>query len=124
MLFAKTVLREEEHLTVARACHERVVGVVLYVEPLLGLHQRRQGEGGGAHELHRAVPAAKALRIPEVLRERRVLRIVRTMDDQGFGNCSNTYECEAVCPAKISASFIAKLNREYARAQFGVRLGE
>jgi succinate dehydrogenase / fumarate reductase, iron-sulfur subunit len=57
-------------------------------------------------------------------RERRVLRMVGTMDDQGFGNCTNTYECEAVCPAKISASFIAKLNREYARAQFGVRLGE
>src|SRR5919197_1256464 len=57
-------------------------------------------------------------------RERRVLEMVRAMDDQGFGNCTNTYECEAVCPAKISASFIAKLNREYARAQFSKRLGE
>ena len=38
------------------------------------------------------------------------------MDAEGFGNCTNTYECEAVCPAEISASFIAKLNREYARA--------
>src|SRR5215468_5398776 len=57
-------------------------------------------------------------------RERRVLKMVRAMDDQGFGNCTNTYECEAVCPAKISASFIAKLNREYARAQFRQRLGE
>jgi succinate dehydrogenase iron-sulfur subunit len=57
-------------------------------------------------------------------RERRVLKMVQVMDDQGFGNCTNTYECEAVCPAKISASFIAKLNREYARAQFSKRLGE
>jgi succinate dehydrogenase / fumarate reductase iron-sulfur subunit len=57
-------------------------------------------------------------------RERRVLNMVRVMDAQGFGNCTNTYECEAVCPAQISASFIAKLNREYARAQFRQRLGE
>ncbi|MFL6583319.1 MAG: succinate dehydrogenase/fumarate reductase iron-sulfur subunit [Chthoniobacterales bacterium] len=46
----------------------------------------------------------------------RVLRMVRTMDSEGFGNCTNTYECEAVCPAEISASFIAKLNREFVRA--------
>jgi succinate dehydrogenase / fumarate reductase, iron-sulfur subunit len=57
-------------------------------------------------------------------RERRVLRIVGAMDAEKFGSCTNTYECEAVCPAKISASFIAKLNREYARAQFRQRLGE
>jgi succinate dehydrogenase / fumarate reductase iron-sulfur subunit len=53
-----------------------------------------------------------------------VLKMVQVMDEQGFGNCTNTYECEAVCPAKISASLIAKLNREYARAQFRQRLGE
>jgi succinate dehydrogenase / fumarate reductase iron-sulfur subunit len=50
--------------------------------------------------------------------------MVRAMDAEKFGNCTNTYECEAVCPAKISASFIAKLNREYARAQFREQLGE
>ena len=49
-------------------------------------------------------------------RTRRVLKMVRQMDAEGFGNCTNTYECEAVCPAEISASFIAKLNREYVRA--------
>src|SRR5881628_561104 len=54
----------------------------------------------------------------------RVLRMVSVMDAEGFGNCTNTYECEAVCPAEISASFISKLNREYARAQFRKRLGE
>ncbi len=50
-------------------------------------------------------------------RTRRVLRMVAAMDAEGFGNCTNTYECEAVCPVEISASFIAKLNREYARAK-------
>jgi succinate dehydrogenase / fumarate reductase, iron-sulfur subunit len=47
-------------------------------------------------------------------RERRAVNMVRTMDEQGFGNCTNHYECEAVCPAEISSSFIARLNREYA----------
>jgi len=49
-------------------------------------------------------------------RTRRVLQMVRKMDEEGFGNCSNHYECEAVCPAEIKATFIAKLNREYAIA--------
>lgn len=57
-------------------------------------------------------------------RPRRVLKMVRTMDAEGFGNCTNTYECEAVCPAEISASFIAKLNREYARASWRRSAGE
>ena len=57
-------------------------------------------------------------------RSRRVLRMVRQMDQEGFGNCTNTYECEAVCPAEISASFIAKMNREYAVASLTERLGE
>ena len=51
-------------------------------------------------------------------RTSRVLKMVQQMDAEGFGNCTNTYECEAVCPAEISASFIAKLNREYTRASF------
>ncbi|MGI9087862.1 MAG: succinate dehydrogenase/fumarate reductase iron-sulfur subunit [Chthoniobacterales bacterium] len=54
----------------------------------------------------------------------RVLKMVRQMDEEGFGNCTNTYECEAVCPAEISASFIAKLNREYAIATFRRQAGE
>jgi succinate dehydrogenase / fumarate reductase iron-sulfur subunit len=57
-------------------------------------------------------------------RTRRVLKMVRQMDAEGFGNCTNTYECEAVCPAEISASFIAKLNREYACAVWRERFGE
>ena len=53
------------------------------------------------------------------------------MDEQGFGNCSNVYNCSAVCPKEISASFIARMNRDYmlAAAQEGlsgndVRSGE
>lgn len=57
-------------------------------------------------------------------RERRVLKMVQVMDAEGFGNCTNTYECEAVCPAEISASLIAKLNREYARATLQRTAGE
>ena len=57
-------------------------------------------------------------------RESRVLRMVNVMDAEGFGNCTNTYECEAVCPAEISASFIAKLNREYTRAAMKRSAGE
>jgi succinate dehydrogenase / fumarate reductase iron-sulfur subunit len=57
-------------------------------------------------------------------RSRRVLGMVRQMDKEGFGNCTNTYECEAVCPAEVSASFIAKLNREYAIASLRERMGE
>ncbi len=46
----------------------------------------------------------------------RVLKMVRTMDEEGFGNCSNYLECEAVCPANIPASVINTLNREFAVA--------
>jgi succinate dehydrogenase / fumarate reductase iron-sulfur subunit len=53
----------------------------------------------------------------------RVLKMVTAMDGEGFGNCTNTYECEAVCPASISASFIAKLNREYAIATLKRKAG-
>lgn len=57
-------------------------------------------------------------------RTRRVLGMVRQMDKEGFGNCTNTYECEAVCPAEVSASFISKMNREYALASLRERMGE
>jgi succinate dehydrogenase / fumarate reductase iron-sulfur subunit len=49
-------------------------------------------------------------------RTSRALKMVRTMDEEGFGNCSNYLECEAVCPAEIPVSVIARLNREYALA--------
>jgi succinate dehydrogenase / fumarate reductase, iron-sulfur subunit len=49
-------------------------------------------------------------------RDSRVLHMVRKMDELGFGNCRNHYECEAVCPAEVSATFISRLNRDYAVA--------
>ncbi len=48
--------------------------------------------------------------------ERRVLKMVKAMDEAGFGNCTVTGSCEAVCPKEISLDFIAKLNREFGKA--------
>ncbi len=49
-------------------------------------------------------------------RDRRVLAMVQTMDDLGFGNCTNQYECSAACPKLISHDFIARMNRDYFNA--------
>ena len=49
-------------------------------------------------------------------RERRVLKMIDAHDAAGFGNCTNEYECEKVCPKEISVSHIARLNREFLRA--------
>ena len=49
-------------------------------------------------------------------RESRVLNMVAQMDKEGFGNCTNTFACEAECPKEISVSNIARLNREYLKA--------
>jgi succinate dehydrogenase / fumarate reductase iron-sulfur subunit len=46
----------------------------------------------------------------------RVRRMVERHDAEGFGNCTNQYECEAACPKEISADFIAGMNRDYLRA--------
>jgi succinate dehydrogenase / fumarate reductase iron-sulfur subunit len=50
---------------------------------------------------------------------KRAITMVRTMDDLGFGNCTNERECEAECPKEISITNIARLNREYFKALFG-----
>jgi succinate dehydrogenase / fumarate reductase, iron-sulfur subunit len=49
-------------------------------------------------------------------RDRRALRMVQAMDEAGFGNCTVTGSCEAVCPKEISLAFIARMNREYGLA--------
>src|SRR5471030_1019 len=51
-------------------------------------------------------------------RESRVLAMVSTMDDLGFGGCTNQYECTAACPKLISYDFIARMNRDYTKALF------
>ncbi len=46
-------------------------------------------------------------------RKTRAINMVSQMDKEGFGNCTNIYECEAVCPKGISVFHIARMNREY-----------
>jgi succinate dehydrogenase / fumarate reductase iron-sulfur subunit len=53
----------------------------------------------------------------QVERERRARNLVAAMDAEGFGNCTNQYECEAVCPKEIPVRVIAELNREFVRAK-------
>jgi len=47
---------------------------------------------------------------------RRVLNMVQQMDDEGFGNCTNTGACEIECPKGITLENIARMNREYLKA--------
>jgi succinate dehydrogenase / fumarate reductase, iron-sulfur subunit len=49
--------------------------------------------------------------LPE--KSRRAERMVWQMDKEGFGACTVTGSCEAVCPKEISLDFIARLNRDY-----------
>jgi len=49
-------------------------------------------------------------------KDRRALNMVRQMDLEGFGNCTVTGSCEAVCPKEVSLDFIGKLNRDYGMA--------
>lgn len=51
-------------------------------------------------------------------RRRRVLSMVAAMDREGFGNCTNYEECEAVCPKSIPVRFIGEMNRDYLRSAF------
>jgi len=50
-------------------------------------------------------------------KDKRALDMVSAMDDAGFGNCRNYGECSAACPKDISLDFIAKLNRDHAKAK-------
>lgn len=49
----------------------------------------------------------------EVEKDARVRRVVERMDQEGFGSCSNEYECQAACPKKISTSVIARMNKDH-----------
>jgi succinate dehydrogenase / fumarate reductase iron-sulfur subunit len=52
----------------------------------------------------------------QVEKDRRVAHMVKQMDAEGFGNCTVTGSCEAVCPKEISLTFIAQMNRDYGAA--------
>jgi len=68
--------------------------------------------------LFTAAKITQFARLPQGAPEKktRVLRMVDQMDEEGFGNCSNHGECEAVCPKQISISTIALMKREYVKA--------
>jgi succinate dehydrogenase / fumarate reductase iron-sulfur subunit len=51
-----------------------------------------------------------------VERRQRALNMIAQMDKEGFGNCTNHYECEAACPKEIPVRVIAEMNREYIAA--------
>ncbi len=72
----------------------------------------------GSAMLFVAAKVSHLARLPQGLPERgrRVRRMVARMDAEGFGNCANHAECEAMCPKEISVSHIAKMNREFIRA--------
>ncbi len=50
--------------------------------------------------------------------KRRVQNMVAKMDELGFGNCTNTRACELECPKGVKISHIARLNREFLKANF------
>ena len=56
-------------------------------------------------------------------RTSRVLNMVRVMDEEGFGGCTNIGECSAVCPKEISMDTIARLNRDLLKASFAAGRG-
>ena len=49
--------------------------------------------------------------------QERVLNMVKQMDEEGFGNCTNTGACEVECPKGISITNISRMNNEYLKAK-------
>ena len=72
----------------------------------------------GAAMLFTAAKVSHLALLPQGQPERyeRVKRMVRQMEDEVFGSCSNYGECEAACPKEISIGFIGRMNRDYLRA--------
>ncbi len=73
----------------------------------------------GSAMLFTAAKVAHLANLPQgsVGAARRVCMMTDAMLNEGFGNCSNHYECQAVCPKGIRVQFIAKLNREFMKSQ-------
>ena len=72
----------------------------------------------GAAMLFTSAKIAQYAMLPqgEPERVKRVNNMVEVMDESGFGNCSNEYECAVACPKGINVKNIAKLNREFIKA--------
>ncbi len=73
----------------------------------------------GSAMLFTAAKVAHLANMPQGRAEaaRRVCMMTDAMLEEGFGNCGNHYECQAACPKGIKVQFIAKLNREFIKAQ-------
>ena len=73
----------------------------------------------GSAMLFTAAKVAHLAKLPQgrVEAARRVCVMTEAMMQEGFGNCSNHYECQAVCPKGIKVQFIAKLNREFMKSR-------
>ncbi|MDB4986815.1 MAG: frdB, partial [Myxococcaceae bacterium] len=54
-------------------------------------------------------------------KDRRVIAMVAKHDEEGFGSCTNHRECEAACPKEISIAFIARMNRDFIKANASKR---
>ena len=69
----------------------------------------------GAAMLFTGAKISQLALLPQGAPERaeRALNMVTAMDKQGFGNCTNEYECEAVCPKEVKVANIARMNREF-----------
>ena len=65
-----------------------------------------------------AAKVSQLAKLPQgqLQRKRRVLSMVEQIDREGFGNCTNHFECMAACPKQIHVTFIAQMNREYLKA--------
>ena len=68
--------------------------------------------------LYTAAKVSHLALLPQGQPERyeRVQRMVKQMEQEGFGSCRNYGECEAACPKQISIKFIGRMNRDYLRA--------
>jgi succinate dehydrogenase / fumarate reductase iron-sulfur subunit len=68
--------------------------------------------------LFTAAKASHLALLPQGQPERfdRVLKMVAQMDAEGFGHCTNHFECEAACPKRISVENIARMNRDWIKA--------
>ncbi|MDZ7771977.1 MAG: succinate dehydrogenase/fumarate reductase iron-sulfur subunit [Balneolaceae bacterium] len=74
----------------------------------------------GSASLFAGAKLAHLNRLPQGKPEKRkrTVAMVEQMEEEGFGDCSNHAECEAVCPKGISISAIAEMRREYMKAFF------
>ncbi|MFZ2950327.1 MAG: succinate dehydrogenase/fumarate reductase iron-sulfur subunit [Desulfuromonadaceae bacterium] len=74
----------------------------------------------GAAMLYTGAKVSQLALLPQGKAEaaERVKNMTEAMIECGFGNCSNHYECQAACPKGINVKFIARMNREFLKAQF------